>query len=180
MVIDLAAATDGNYRTGAVDQHLLLIKDNDAFWTGTILSNGSETSFRMLLIEEGNVISGKLVSSLENGSGVIPEGEYNLVVNKTSTTFEAWTEPIPMSSSLLSEADLKRTLSISVRPPDTPDDPFAAYFFRPDRMVGTLLDELTTTDENLSYLNQESLNPLVLIRDIPQYTNLEVPTEETP
>lgn len=178
LVFDLAGATDGNYRVGAVDQHLLLIKDNDAFWTGTIIGNGSETSFRMLMIEEGNLSTGKLVSTIENGSGVIPEGEYNLTINKTSTSFEAWTEPISMNSSLLFEAELKRMLFISVAPPDNPEDPFAAYFFRPDRMVGTILDELTTVDENLSYLNQESLNPVILIRDVPQYSNLEIPSEE--
>lgn len=179
LVIELADAQDGNYRTGAVDQHLLLIEDNDAFWTGQILRNGSANSFRMLLIEEGNQISGTLVSSFENGSGVIPEGEWNLNVNKTGTTFEGWTEPIPMETNLLFDADLERKLFIQVAPPEDPEseDPLDGYLFESNRMVGTIMDEIVAQNEDQDYLNNESLDLIVLIRDTAQFKDLEVPSE---
>ncbi len=134
----------------------------------------------MLIIEEGNLTTGKIVSSLDNGSGVIPEGEWNLTISKTSDTFEAASEPIPMSSSLLFDAELERTLYIQVAPPEDPDDPYAAYYFRTNRMLGTLLDGLKTVDPKLSYLNRETLKPVILIRDVPQYTNLVMPSEDAP
>ena len=179
LVIDLAATQDGSYRIGAVDQHLLLIEDNDAFWTGQILQDGSENTFRMLLIEEANQVSGTLVSTLENGSGVIPEGEWNLTVNKTNDSFEAWTEPIPMVSNLLFDVALERKLYIQVAPPDDPnsEDPLDGYLFENNRMVGTIMDEIIAQDEDQSYLNNESLDLLVLIRDTAQFRDLEVPSE---
>ena len=179
LVIDLAATQDGSYRIGAVDQHLLLIEDNDAFWTGQILQDGSENTFRMLLIEEANQVSGTLVSTLENGSGVIPEGEWNLTVNKTDDSFEAWTEPIPMVSNLLFDVALERKLYIQVAPPDDPnsEDPLDGYLFENNRMVGTIMDEIIAQDEDQSYLNNESLDLLVLIRDTAQFRDLEVPSE---
>lgn len=179
LVIDLASTQDGSYRIGAVDQHLLLIEDNDAFWTGQILQDGSESTFRMLLIEEANQVSGALVSTLENGSGVIPEGEWDLTVNKTNDSFEAWTEPIPMDSNLLFDVALERKLYIQVAPPDNPDseDPLDGYLFESNRMVGTIMDEIVAQDESQSYLNNDSLDLVVLIRDTAQFRDLEVPSE---
>jgi hypothetical protein len=180
LVVELANAEEGNYRSGSIDEHLLLIEDNDAFWTGQILSKGSENSFRMLIIEEGNLVTGKIVSSPDNGSGVIPEGEWNLFISKTDTTFEALSQPIPMNSTLLFDSELDRTLFIEVAPPESPDDPLSAYYFKKDRMVGTLFDQIEARDNAFSFLNQESLSPVVLIRDVPQFINLEVPVQTEP
>ena len=179
LVIDLAKAENGNYRPGAVDQHLLLIVDNDAYWTGQILEEGAQTSFRMLIKEEGNTVSGTIISDLDSGSGIIPEGEWNLVVQKTADQFIATSEGIPMNSDLLFDVDLHRTLTIEVVPPENPDDPNAAYVFETGQLVGELTDKLEATDDSLNFLNQETSKFVILIRDVPQFLTLDIPTQES-
>ena len=182
LIIDLEEAQDGSYRIGAVDQHIVVIKDNDAFWTAQIMEEGSESSFRMLIIEDGNQTTGKIISTAENGSGVIPEGEWNLTITKSDNTFEAFSELIPMSDSLLFDSVIERKLSIQVVPPVDTESPDAqyAYYLRSDRMVGTLLDEISGQDENVSFLNQESLKLLVMVRDVPAFVDLELPNNPAP
>lgn len=175
LIIDLSDAVDGNYRVGSVDQHILIIKDNDAFWTVQIIEGQSESSFRMLITEEGNVSSGKIVSASDNGAGVIPEGEWNLTITRTDTTFLAVSEPIPMENSLLLNTSMERRFTISVAPPvdtETPGVKFA-YYLRSDRMVGTLLDEISNTNPNESYLDLESLKLIVLVRDAPSFVSID-------
>lgn len=175
LIIDIGDAVDGNYRVGSIDQHILVIKDNDAFWTAQIIDGQSESSFRLLITEEGSQTFGKIISTPDNGTGVIPEGEWNLGITRTDTTFLAVSEPIAMTNSLLLNTSMERRFTISVAPPVDTESPGAqyAYFFRSDRMVGTLLDEISNTNANERYLDQESLKLIVLVRDAPSFVSIE-------
>jgi len=181
LIIDLGEAVDGNYRVGGVNQHILVIKDNDAFWTAQIIDGQSESSFRMLLTEEGSQTTGKIVSSIDNGSGVIPEGEWNLTVTRTDTTFVAVSEPIIIGDAFLLDTPMQRRFTVTVAPPeDTGPDAQYAYFLRSDRMVGTLLDEISSADADESFLDQESLSLIVMVRDTPSFVNTDPPEQTAP
>ena len=129
----------------------------------------------MLITEEGNETSGKIVSASDNGIGVIPDGEWDLAITRTDTTFHAVSEPIPMTNSLLLNTSMERRFTISVAAPvdtETPGVKFA-YYLRSDRMVGTLLDEISNTNANENYLDLESLKLIVLVRDAPSFTTID-------
>ncbi|MCB1124239.1 MAG: hypothetical protein KJT03_21995, partial [Verrucomicrobiae bacterium] len=181
-IVDLSDAENGNYRVGGIDQHILVIKDNDAYWTAQVIEEGSESSFRILISEVGNQSTGKIISTPGNGSGVIPFGEWDLTITRTPTTFEATSVPIPMMDSLLFDAAIERTFNIQVVPPADTESPDAryAYYLRTDRMVGTLTDQILGQDDNVSFLNQESLKLLVMIRDTPGFVDIEVPNNPQP
>lgn len=183
LVIDLQDDPGGRYHVGPIPRHTLMLFDNDAYWNGVLARGNAELHFRLRLLQKGNTFTAALVSSLDPkqaggapGIGTIPPGEWPVTVTRTSDRFEAVSDPISFSTSLVFKGDLSRRLTLRAIPPADPENPDVPYKLTDKLIVGTYRDRLTAADTQLQYLNREIEGAFILMKDLPMLEDITIPT----
>jgi hypothetical protein len=152
-----------------------LLRDNDGYWSGVLRREGSEQSFRLRMLRQGEAVTAALVSDFDpsdpegmRGVGAIPPGVWDLTsASMTTNTFRAVSSPIPMgTSTLFGESALNRVLSFDSSPAPGPD-PSTNYLFKPNLIIGTYTDRLDPASEDLQYLARETAGLFVLMQELP-------------
>lgn len=160
-----------SYFIGGRASHIILIKDNDAWWTGSLLPDSGETdqrTFRLKITHQGAAVAasfgagagldGLPVPAVPAGGGapaiaatsvstaLIPAGTWPATdVLDDTTRFQAYSPSLPIGASAtgILRQPLRRSLHLDARPAlSTPTRP---QVLTPDvRYVGTYEEELTT------------------------------------
>jgi hypothetical protein len=175
LVLDIEADPE-NYLPGGASRHIILLYDNDSYWSGVLRNDDSEQSFRMRLLRHGSQVQGALVSSLDTNSadgiqgvGTIPPGTWPLSsAQLTSTHFQAISSPIPVgTSTLFGGSTLNRILNLVAEPDQTGSNPGTNYWMKPNLIMGTYTDTLTPSSPALGYLQRQTSGVFVLMEDLP-------------
>jgi hypothetical protein len=184
LVIDLLEDPGGRYHVGSIPRHGVLIFDNDAYWNGVLARQGTEQHFRLRLLEAGNDSEATIVSSLNaedaggaRGVGAFPVGEWPVTVTRGEDSFEAVSDPIPFSTSLMFKADLLRHLTLRATPPEDPEDPEVPYHIDEKLIIGTYTDSIAAADPDKAFLGRELEGALILMKDLPAMEEITIPVE---
>jgi hypothetical protein len=102
------------FALGTQSMHTVVIQDNDADWTGTLTTEGLQLPFDMVILQSNNAFQGTYTS---DGSGTFTAGQWPVVLNVTSNSFNATIGPIQMQNTKsLLNLPLSRWLYLSSNP----------------------------------------------------------------
>ncbi|MDQ8202388.1 thrombospondin type 3 repeat-containing protein [Pelagicoccus sp. SDUM812003] len=170
VVVDLVPSEAGLYRLAYPERAIVVVQDNDSYWVMRLLDeDGNETSMRALLQRGSSGASGILIGSegaaeAKEFGGSLAEGDWPLNVTWTETEFSAQSGQIPLGSSLLIDAELQRQFSFEATPPLNAEDPERAYLMERNRIIGEVVEKVTSVGGESTYLNSETRHLFVMIR----------------
>lgn len=136
LVIDLVPGS-GYFPIGRIT-HVVLLHDNDNYWSGVMVTDVTEQPFRLCLIRQGATVTGSLVSDPVAASSSVPAGTYpltDLTFDPDSATFDATAANLPVGSSqLFGSPNTTREIRFTATPGGDP------YSFEANSITGTVID----------------------------------------
>jgi hypothetical protein len=187
LVVDLLADPSGGYQVGGASRHLVLLHDNDAYWSGVLrtVETSAQLGFRLCLVRQGAGVSAALVSewstNASQGVGSIPLGRWPVqITNLTSTQFDAASAPIPVgSSSLFSRVAMERLLIFHATAGaidyltstnnlgQISTNLVIPHVVRSNMIVGRFTDTIRSRQAGTAYAAGSAAGMFVLIQDLP-------------
>jgi len=168
LAVDLVADPWGDYQLGGASRHVILLADNDTYWTGVMATaDSSQLGFRLRMPQVGNqVVSAALVSEPVSGgsmgTGTIPPGEWPVQVVLGQDTFHAVSDPIPMGTSLLTgDLQLQRVITL------TAASGVADHRLSSNIILGTFTDRLQSSDPGMQWVDGTVSGEFVLMEALP-------------
>lgn len=187
LAVDLLADPTGGYQVGGSSRHLVLLNDNDAYWSGLLrtVETSAQLGFRLCMVRQGAGIGATLVSewstNSSQGVGSIPLGRWPVqVTSLTSSNFDAASAPIPLgSSSLFSRVAMERLLNFHAkagtidyltstnRLGQISTNLIIPHVVRSNMIVGKFTDTIRSRQASTAYATGSAGGMFVLIQDLP-------------
>ncbi len=193
IVINLEDDAAGTYHTGALSTQTILLMDNDANWSGLLLSGVGQAGFRLCVLRSNAYVAALLIPAPKSttnhlGGQLIPQPSPGQIgwplTNLTLSGIQFSGDSIPMpagTSRLLGQSSLQRQLHFSSVPPP-PGDTNVFYLsktnaaFGPLVIAGEYYEVLTSSQAASSSLQFSNHGYFSLAREAPVMTPLPIPT----
>jgi hypothetical protein len=175
------------YARGGQTIHTVMLGENDAWWTGVLVSELGQRNFRLKRTSSNGVASAAFAAGAgldglpmlegevdgarsDQSAGVIPVGDFPALVEfDTAAGFllSSAAMPAPTSGLLGAHTGLTRTLTFVAQPDET--DPNNRDDISPVRIIGRFTERLCRDDGSVC---AEQTGDLILVRQAPTRPNL--------